>query len=212
MKGLKSAFLAAVMLAAPLTLAPTALAEPTESGVTIDDVANALSAGLVVTRAKTPGGIDVVHAQGKNHLVTAALLDCGKNGRCGGLWFLSVTDQKISASQANKFNYLHNYAKVVNNDDGQSLITLEQVVLGGVSSKNLLINALMLMTQMTEFNQEFSGTIAMAPARPDSNVSAQANAVAEAEMLRVPYGTPVTFRLSPSILLAIDKFAASRRH
>lgn len=155
---------AAAAAALACTLSLTAVAAPTSQGVTTSDLASALRAGLNVEADREKP--DLLFVQGKNHTIGVWGNACEEGSRCKGVTYLSVLKVAPSKESANKYNSEGNYSKIYINPEGKAFLVIDQVVWGGVSSENILNNALILMAETSSY-LEGSGTIASV--QPQSN-------------------------------------------
>lgn len=151
---LKRLFLLFGMIAGLLAVATSpAIAEPDAEGATLDEVEGALRAGLDVTRAQTERGTPFLMVSGRNHTIAAHMVHCGSSPRCEGVRYFAILERKPSATLINAFNNKFHYSKISIEQDGDVLIVVEHHLLGGVASRNLLTNALILMLRMTNLNE-----------------------------------------------------------
>ncbi|MEQ1755802.1 MAG: YbjN domain-containing protein [Micropepsaceae bacterium] len=149
-----------------------ATAAPNQDGVTYEELESALQAGLQVERATSSKGDKFLYAKGKHHLIAAFLTHCGTSTRCEGVTYFAVLKEKPSASFVNQFNRDFDYVKFYLNEEDSGIISVQQHVQGGVTSDNILQNALILMVRMTDYAKAANVTIALGPNGPTSYLRA----------------------------------------
>lgn len=149
-----------------------ASAAPDQDGVTYEELESALQVGLQVERATTGKGNKFLYAKGKNHLIAAFLTHCGTSTRCEGVTYFAVLKTKPTSGFVNQFNRDFDYAKVYLNEEDAAIISVQQHVSGGVTSDNILQNALILMVRMSDYAKAANATIALGPDSSTTNLRA----------------------------------------
>lgn len=150
---MRTSLLVASLFGVCLAMQPAAAAD-VFNGVTITELEAALATGLDVKSATTKDGDKLIFAKGRSQLIAAQLVHCGGEGRCEGVRYFAIVDKKLSAAEINAFNEAHNYSKVViSSATGRTIMNVEQLTVGGVTSENLLYNALALMRRMGEIGE-----------------------------------------------------------
>jgi len=152
-------------LLASSMLAQTATAATVYDGITFAQLSTVLSdGGSFTTQADKIEDIDLLYVQGKNHTIAVQLVHCDTAGKCEGVRYFTVLEQKVSESFANKFDWDHDYSKLTFSPKGAAILSQEFLIVGGVTDEAIRVNAASLMYRITQFNEAIAKTSFNAPA------------------------------------------------
>jgi hypothetical protein len=151
-------------LAATAAFAAPATAAPTASGATIDDVQTALTEKFSVKRASSDKGKPFLIVTGKTETIAVHMVHCGGEATCEGVRYFAVLDTKPTAAFMNAYNLEFYYTKLAVDGDGDGILSVENLILGGVSDSNLQYNAAALMVGIRDYRETLNNKVAAAPA------------------------------------------------
>lgn len=196
---------------------PAAAADTVFDGVSLDELASALGAGLDVKQDTTKKGTKFLVAEGKEDIIFAYLIHCGKEARCEGVRYFAIIDKKPSLNLVNQMNRNLSYSKVGLDAEGEVVVSVEMLTIGGVTADNLLQNALMLMLRMDSvkemINSQISSNIPSSATAADANLllpatvpaselSSRRNAERARDGSVKLRSTPPAWKIDPALLKA----------
>jgi len=202
-----SRYLRLFLSAAAVLISQPVKAEGVHDGVTFAELTAALSAAKLTVTTDKVEGRDILYAQGKNHTIGAFLVHCGDSTRCEGVKYLAVLSEKLSTTYANSFNRRRNYSKIILDDQGTAVISVELLAVGGVADENLVQNSLGLMYRMTQLKQEMIQASAKPPQPPAATLSHSALLAARAEEAWVGPPKPQPSDIDPALKKAVAESA-----
>lgn len=204
------AALTASLIGASLFSVPAA-AQEVYDGVTITELEAALSDGFSVSKDKLSDGSTILFAQGKNHLIGAALTHCGDSTRCEGVTYFGVVEKKLSANFINDFNRKYDYVKLATSTTGDAGISLELLAAGGVTRTNLTNNAAMLMLRMTQLNEILNSTVSLNTPSPMVMLGADMSVARVQEAyVNLKTSSRPTVTIDPKKIRAVVDFTVER--